>query len=49
MLNDDASSIDFDHVYDARNENPWLNRFRKLISIALYEELATLAISPVDE
>ena len=49
MLNDDTSSIAFDHVYDARNDSPWLNRLRSDASNALYDELAMPAISPVDE
>jgi hypothetical protein len=49
MLNDDTSSIAFDHVYDTRNDSPWLNRLRIDVSNALYDELAIPAISPVDE
>src|SRR5215471_20018793 len=49
MLNDDASSMDFDQVYDARNWTPWLKRFCRLTSSALYEEFAMLAISPMEE
>ena len=49
MLNDETSSITFDHVYDARKAIPWLNRLRIDASIALYAELAMPAISPVEE
>jgi hypothetical protein len=47
MLNDETSSIVFDHVYDARKDSPWLNRLRIDTSSALYDELAMPAISPV--
>ncbi len=49
MLNDDTSSIVFDHVYARRNDMPWLNRLRIDACIALYDEFAMPAISPVDE
>src|SRR6516162_5104532 len=49
MLNDDASSMDFDQVYDARNWTPWLKRFCRLTSSALHEAFAMLAISPLEE
>ena len=49
MLNEDASSMDLEYVYDARNEMPWLKRFLRLASRALYEELAMPSISPVEE
>jgi hypothetical protein len=41
--------MDFEYVYDARNEMPWLKRFLRLASSALYEEFAIPSISPVEE
>ena len=49
MLNEEASSIVFENVYDTRKPMPWLNRLRRLASSALYEEFAMPEINPVEE
>ena len=49
MLKEEASSIVFEYVYEARNDMPWLKRFCRLASSALYDELAMPAIRPVEE
>lgn len=41
--------MDLESVYEARNERPWLKRFFRLVSNALYEELAMPVIRPVEE
>jgi len=48
MLKEETSSMACDQVYEARKETPWLKRFLKLASIALYEELAMPVIKPVE-
>jgi len=41
--------MDFEYVYEARKEIPWLKRFFRLASRALYDELAMPVIRPVEE